>query len=145
MSSGIKITSDEMRYMALLESVTGAVARDCIIDDKVERVIFIVKPGDVGLAIGRKGSNINMLRRMTNKDIEIVEYAENPVEFIKNTFAPAQVREVRITEKSDGKKIAVVTVEPRDKGVAIGKNGKNADRTRFLAKRYFEIDHVIIT
>jgi len=145
MSSGIKITSDEMRYMALLESVTGAVARDCILDDKAERVIFVVKPGDVGLAIGRKGSNIQMLRRMTNRNIEVVEYAESPVEFIKNTFAPAQVREVRITEKSDGKKIAVVTVEPRDKGVAIGKNGKNADRTRFLAKRYFEIDHVIIT
>jgi len=145
MSSGIKITSDEMRYMALLESVTGAVAKDCILDDKAERVIFVVKPGDVGLAIGRKGSNIQMLRRMTNRNIEVVEYAESPVEFIKNTFAPAQVREVRITEKSDGKKIAVVTVEPRDKGVAIGKNGKNADRTRFLAKRYFEIDHVIIT
>jgi len=36
-------------------------------------------------------------------------------------------------------------VEPSDKGAAIGKNGKTAERTRLLAKRYFCIDNVIIT
>jgi transcription antitermination factor NusA-like protein len=29
--------------------------------------------------------------------------------------------------------MAVITVNPKDKGVAIGKNGKNAERLRFLA------------
>jgi N utilization substance protein A len=52
---------------------------------------------------------------------------------------------VRITERPDGKSIAVVTINPRDKGVAIGKNGRNAERLRFLAKRYFQIQNVSIT
>jgi len=29
--------------------------------------------------------------------------------------------------------------------VAIGRNGKNAERTRFLVKRYFQIQNVSIT
>jgi N utilization substance protein A len=62
-----------------------------------------------------------------------------------NALKPAAVREVRITERTDGKTIAVVTVNPKDKGVAIGKNGKNAERLRFLAKRYFHVQTVSIT
>jgi N utilization substance protein A len=55
------------------------------------------------------------------------------------------VNEIRISERTDGKTIAVVSVDPKDKGVAIGKNGRNAERIRFLAKRYFQIQNVSIT
>ena len=134
-----------MRCIALFESVTGAVATDCIIDAKRDRVILVVKPGDAGLAIGKQGVRIKMVKNMLKKDVEIVEYAENPVDFIKNSFTPARVKEVRITERLDNKKIAVVTVEDSDRGVAIGKSGKTAERTRFLAKRYFQIDNVILS
>jgi N utilization substance protein A len=144
-TSGIKITCDEMRYIALFESVSGASVKDCIIDEEQERAIFIVNQGQVGVAIGRNGRNIHTLERMTGKKHEIIEYSEDPMQFIKNALKPAAVREVRITERTDGKKMAVVTVNPRDKGVAIGKNGKNAERLRFLAKRYFDIQNVSIT
>jgi N utilization substance protein A len=99
----------------------------------------------VGVAIGRGGRNIHTLERMTGKKHEIIEYSEDPAQFIKNALKPAMVREVRITERTDGKSIAVVNVNPKDKGVAIGKNGKNAERLRFLAKRYFQIENVSIT
>ena len=144
MSHKIRFTSDEMRYIALFESVTGAVATDCIIDRDRDRIIIIVKPGDAGLAIGKHGSRIKLLKRMVRKDIEIVEYADNPKDFIKNSFAPARIKEIRITDRLDNKKVAVVTVENRDKGIAIGKSGRTAERTRFLAKRYFQIDNVVI-
>ena len=144
MSHKIRFTSDEMRYIALFESVTGAVATDCIIDKERDRIIIIVKAGDAGLAIGKHGSRIKLLKRMVRKDIEIVEYADNPEDFIKNSFAPARVKEIRITDRLDNRKVAVVTVENRDKGIAIGKSGRTAERTRFLAKRYFQIDNVVI-
>jgi N utilization substance protein A len=145
MATGIKITADEMRYIALFESVSGASVKDCIVDEEQGRVIFIVNPGQVGVAIGRGGRNIHQLEKMTGKKQEIIEYSEDPAQFIKNALKPAAVKEVRVSERMDGKKIAVVTVAPKDKGVAIGKNGKNAERLRFLSKRYFNIQNVSIT
>jgi len=145
MSSGIRFTSREMRYIALFESITGATAKDCVVDEDLNRIIFVVKEGDVGAAIGRQGKNIHLLERMTGKKHEIIEHSESPAQFIKNALRPAQVQEIRITERPDGKSIAVVSVNPRDKGVAIGKNGRNAERIRFLAKRYFQIQNVSIT
>lgn len=145
MATGIKITADEMRYIALFENVSGASVKDCIVDEEQGRVIFIVNPGQVGIAIGRGGRNIHQLEKMTGKKQEIIEYSEDPAQFIRNSLKPAVVKEVRVSERTDGKKIAVVTVAPKDKGVAIGKNGKNAERLRFLAKRYFNIQNVSIT
>jgi N utilization substance protein A len=145
MTSGIKLTSNEMRYIALFESITSASVKDCIIDEEQGRVLYVVGQGQVGVAIGRGGRNIHTLERMTGKKQEIIEYSEDASQFIKNALKPAAVKEVRITEKVDGKSIAVVTVNPKDKGVAIGKNGRNAERLRFLAKRYFNIQNVSIT
>ena len=144
MDQRIRLTGNEMRYIALFENLTGEMANDCIIDDKRDRIILIVKPGNAGRAIGKHGSRIKMMRHMIKKNIEVVESADNPIEFIKNSFAPAKVKEVRITERLDNRKIAVVTIDQRDKGIAIGKNGKTAERTRLLAKRYFGIDNVVI-
>jgi N utilization substance protein A len=145
MTSGIKLTGTEMRYIALFESITSASVKDCIIDEEQGRVLYVVAEGQIGVAIGRGGRNIHTLERMTGKKQEIIEYSESPAQFIKNALKPATVGEVRITERSDGKSIAVVSVSPRDKGVAIGKNGRNAERLRFLAKRYFQIQNVSIT
>ncbi|RLI16078.1 NusA-like transcription termination signal-binding factor [Candidatus Bathyarchaeota archaeon] len=145
MTTGIKFTSTEMRYIALFESITGASVKDCILNEEQGRVIFVVNEGQIGMAIGKGGRNIRILERMTGKKHEIIEYSEDPAQFIKNAVKPAVVKEVRITERPDGKRIAVVSVHPRDKGVAIGKNGRNAERLRFLAKRYFQIQNVSIT
>lgn len=144
MAQKIHLTGDEMRYIALFESVTKAVVNDCIIDSKNDRVIMVVKSGNAGLAIGKHGERVKMLKNMIKKDVEVVEYSDNPVEFIKNSFTPAKAKEVRITERLDGRKVAVVTVGDSDKGVAIGKDGKTIERTRMLAKRYFQIDNVVI-
>jgi len=145
MTSGIKFTSREMRYIALFESITGATVKDCIVDNDLNRIIFIVKEGNIGMAIGRRGKNIHLLEKMTGKKHEVIEHSENPAQFIKNALKPAKVDEIRISERPDGKTIAVVSVKPKDKGVAIGKNGRNAERIRFLAKRYFQIQNVSIT
>ena len=145
MASGIKLTSVEMRFIALFQSITGATVKDCIVDSDLNRIIFVVKEGSIGMAIGKRGKNIHLLEKMTGKKHEVIEHSDNPAQFIKNALKPAKVDEVRITERMDGKTIAVISVNPKDKGVAIGKNGRNAERIRFLAKRYFQIQNVSIT
>lgn len=80
----IKLTSDELRLMSLFQSITSATTRDCIVDDKMDRVIFVVNKGQMGLAIGKGGSTIKQLQNMVAKKIELVEFSEDPVEFIRN-------------------------------------------------------------
>jgi len=133
-----------MQYISLFESITGATVRDCIIDDENNRIIYVVKEGEMGIAIGKRGKNVNLLEKMTGMKHEIIEFSDDPVKFIRNALRPARLREIRITQRTDGKKIAVVSVDPKDKGIAIGKNGRNAERIRFLAKRYFDISNVSI-
>jgi N utilization substance protein A len=142
-SQRIRLKGEEMRLIALFESITGATSKDCLIDEENDRVILIAKKGEMGLAIGKAGRNINTLRKMTGRQIEVVEAADEPEQLIKNSLAPARVKTIRITEKPDSK-IAVVEVDARDKAIAIGKNGRTIDKTRLLAKRYFQIDHITI-
>ncbi len=142
-TSRIKLTGEEMRFIALFENITGATANDCVIDNQYDRIIFVTKTGDMGLAIGKAGKNINMLRKMTGKPIEVVEFSDNIEGLVRNCLSPAKIREVRITERPD-RKIVVVEVDPKDKALAIGKNGRTIDKTRMLAKRYYQVDHVQI-
>jgi len=140
----IRLTAEEMRYIALFQDITMATAKDCIIDNNNNRIIFLVKEGQAGLAIGRGGSNVKRLNRLLGKDIEIVEYSEDFETLVKNIFAPARVRNIKLIKTSDGRKRLRVTVEPRDKGLAIGRGGRNIAKARLILKRYYDIDEVVI-
>jgi transcription termination/antitermination protein NusA len=140
----IKLTSDELRLMSLFQSITSATARDCIVDDKMDRVIFVVNKGHMGLAIGKGGSTIKQLQNMVAKKIELVEFSDDPAEFIRNMLNADMINDVRISERSDGTKQAVVTVDPRKKGAVVGREGRNAEKARLLARRYFQISNVLI-
>jgi N utilization substance protein A len=54
------------------------------VDDKMDRVIFVVNKGQMGLAIGKGGSTIKQLQNMVAKKIELVEFSDDASEFIRN-------------------------------------------------------------
>jgi transcription termination/antitermination protein NusA len=144
MTESIKITTDQMKLMSLFQNVTGATARDCIEDEKQDRVIFVVNPGKMGLAIGKGGSTIKNLQNVVKRNVELVEYSEDPVEFLKNMLNPKLVSEVTIKDRLDGSKQAIVMVDAKKKGIVVGREGRNAEKARLLAKRYFQISSVLI-
>jgi len=63
----IKLTPDEFSYLSLFQTITTAVSRDCVIDEKMDRVIFVVNKGQMGMAIGKGGSNIKQLQNTISK------------------------------------------------------------------------------
>ena len=63
---------EELRYMALLHDVTGVSAKDCIIDEEDSTIIFIVPPGQAGIAVGSKGRNVRRISKILGRRIEIV-------------------------------------------------------------------------
>jgi N utilization substance protein A len=52
--------------------------------------------------------------------------------------------EIHVSERTVGTKQAIVIVDPSKKGVVVGKDGRNAEKARLLAKRYFQISSVLI-
>jgi N utilization substance protein A len=116
-----------------------------VVDDKMERVIFIVNRGQMGLAIGKGGATIRQLQNVVTKKVELVEYSDDASDFVRNILNPQMVNDVKITHRTDGSKQAVVLVDAKRKGVVVGKEGRNAEKARLLAKRYFQISNVLIT
>lgn len=139
----IRLSQEELRFLSLLEGLTGTLASDCVWEKDTKRVVFVVRRKDVGKIIGRGGTTIRRLRDYFQKQIDIVEYSDRLKEFVANTLAPVKITNVEIHEKS-GKKTVVVTVNPKERGKAIGKNGRNIQRSRLLMKRHFRVNNVII-
>lgn len=144
MSEKIKLSPDEFRLLSLFQTITTAVARDCVIDDRMDRVIFVVNKGQMGVAIGKGGSNIKQLQTVITRKIELVEYAEDPIIFMKNIFNSDAIQNVKMIEKLDGTKQILVVVDVKKKGIVVGKDGRNVDKARTLAKRYFNIANVLV-
>ncbi len=140
----IKFTANEIRYIALFENMTGAMVKDCIIDDEHGKVTFVVKNGDMGLAIGKGGSTVSKVQRAVDKGIEIVELSDDPIQFIKNLLSPAEVQSVKVLQKESGEKIATVTADNTNKRIAIGKNGVNIERAKLIARRQHNINNIIL-
>lgn len=140
----IKLTSEQMRLMSLFQKVTKSTARDCVDDEKKDRIIFVVGSGKMGLAIGRGGVNIKSLQNMIKRNVELVEFHDEPEKFLKNLLNNKLVTDVEIVDAPDGTRQAKVTVDPGKKGIVVGREGRNAEKARLLAKRYFDISSVLI-
>jgi transcription termination/antitermination protein NusA len=130
--------------MSLFQSITSATARDCIVDDRMDRVIFVVNKGQMGLAIGKGGSTIKQLQNVVGRKVELVEFSDDASEFIRNMLNADMINEIRLSERLDGSKQAVVVVDAKKKGAVVGREGRNAEKARLLAKRYFQIASLLI-
>lgn len=140
----VKLSMDDMSLIATFERITGAAAVDVVLDEDGERIIFVVREKQLGKAIGKGGSNVKAAAEAFGRTIDVVEIADTPEEFVKSALAPARVEEVKIIVHRDGNRVASVTVKSEDRGIAIGKDGRNVARARILARRHFDLNNVVI-
>jgi len=139
----ITISEDAMRMIAQYENLTGAGARDCIVDDKFGRILFVINPGEMGLAIGKKGASVKKASDAFGKKVEVVEYNADKVQFLRNCFLPVQIQTVTFEPgEEEGTEVAYIEVKPEDRGLAIGKEGRNIIKAKKLALRQFDITNV---
>ena len=139
----VKLSSESIRLMSLFENQTGVIPRDCLIEDDDERVVIVVNSADMGRVIGKNGIIINRVSKTFDKSIEVIEFTDDVEQFVKNTLQPATVNRVRIQNRR-GQKVAVLDVPSRERGIAIGRNGRNIMKAKKLVLRHHDLEDIII-
>lgn len=77
-----------------------------------------------GACIGPMGQRARaVMSELRNEKIDIVDYSDDPAEFVKAALSPAKVSEVRIDEEGHR---AIAIVPDYQLSLAIGKEGQNA-------------------
>ena len=139
----VTLSDRERRYIALFEDEVGVTIRDCVVDDEYDRVLFVVKAGEMAEAIGPDGRHVDRIERRLDRRVELVEDADTPEAFVASALSPAAVYNVTVSENDDT--VAYAEVDHDDTGVAIGEDGRNIEAARLLARRHFEVDDVQLT
>ncbi|KAA0005581.1 MAG: NusA-like transcription termination signal-binding factor [Thermoplasmata archaeon] len=135
----ITFSNENMQYINMASRITRTEILDCMITE--DKLIFIVQKGQLGLAIGVKAKNLEKLRNLFKKNIKFVEYDPDKEKFIYNLCKPYRVNKIEL-EGEDDSVIAKIEVNVSDKSKLIGKDGRNIDAIRQLARRHHSIKDV---
>lgn len=72
----------------------------------------------------------NIVRELNNEKVDILEWTEDPVVFVREALSPVEPREITVDEEA--KKIFVIVQDDKDLSKAIGRRGQNARLTSRL-------------
>ena len=128
----IKYDINVMKFISLFESATGSNLRDCFIQE--EKIMFIVKSGQIGKALGKRGANIRKLENLLKKKIRIIEFDEDVLQFVKNAVYPLQIKDI----SEENNIITITPVDLKTRGYLIGRSASNLRNTEKIIRRYFE-------
>ncbi len=133
----IKYDINLMKFISLFETLTRAKVKDCI---EGNPLIFVVKNGEIGKAIGKKASNIRKVENILKRKIKIIEFNEDLIMFVNNVIAPVKAEEITKEDNT----IVIKDSDPKTKGKIIGRDSQNRKLCREIVSRYFEIDDIIV-
>ncbi|MEG1662948.1 MAG: transcription termination factor NusA [Clostridia bacterium] len=115
--------------MEVPELKAGLVKIESIVREAGFRTKFAVSSQDpnidaVGACIGNKGVRVNaVVAELSGEKIDVIEFCEDPMEYIARALSPAQVLMVSINEEE---KTSRVVVPDEKLSLAIGRSGQNA-------------------
>ncbi len=134
----MKLNRDLIQYIGLFEKITRTSVKNCFFQG--ECLVFVVSPGQKSKAIGKSAVNVKKISSLIKKKIKIVEFNSDPVKFINGYIYPVEAETVR----NDKGGIEVRVKSLSDKGLLIGRNGKNLDDLKSVVDYYFKIKDIKI-
>ena len=137
----VRLDNQTLLHIGLFERITKARVKDCV--EAEDKIIFMVDNGFISKAVGKNGENVSKLRKTIGKTIQIIEYSDDPMQFIKSVFHPYEVEKVDIESRGDVIH-ATVKVNPALKAKAIGRAGRNLKVCRDIIFRHHSIQSVSV-
>ncbi len=103
-------------------SIVGVV-REAGLRTKIAVTSNVPNLDAVGACVGNKGSRINaVINELNGEKIDIINYSENPADYIVAALSPAEVSEITVDTAAG---VANVLVPENKLSLAIGKGGHN--------------------
>ncbi|MCC7574124.1 NusA-like transcription termination signal-binding factor [Candidatus Woesearchaeota archaeon] len=121
-----------LQIMTMFEKITRAKLKDCFTNK--DKLYFIVQHGELRKALGDKKENVQKLVKATNRNIKIVEFNPNVLDFVKNIMHPLKMEDINMIE-------GIITIKGTDtktKGLMIGARAQNLRNYEDIVKKYFE-------
>jgi len=117
------VFSQEIPEIAAGDVIIKGIARDAGNRSKVSVFTEDESIDPIGSCIGQRGSRITtIIEELGGEKIDIIQYSEKPVEYIKNSLSPAKVENVELDEEN---KEALAMVASDQFSLAIGRGGQN--------------------
>lgn len=129
----MKYDQELIGFINFFENLTRARVKDAFID-KDDRVVFIVNEGEMGKAIGKKGSNIKKVSNLLKKKVRVIEFSSDSVKFVKNAIYPIVAESVL----KEGEEIIIKDNETSKKALLIGRDQRNLKALQELVGKYFK-------
>lgn len=134
----MKLSKEEILYMRAIASLAKVDAKACIAEGNT--VSFLVPPGQMGAAIGKKGNTIKMFREKTGKKMEVYEYHKKAEDFVKKALKGVEMTNIE-KKNVEGKNIISLALDPTNKRKLMQAPGSLA-RVRKVASTVYGIGEV---
>ena len=127
-----KYDVETLQLMNLFEKITRAKLKDCFVNK--DKLFFIVQHGELRKSLGPKKENIQKLVKATNRNIKIVEFNPNVLDFVRNVMHPLRMEDITL----DGTVITIMGTDTKTKGLMIGARAQNLRNYESIVQKYFE-------
>ncbi|VVC03557.1 KH domain protein [Candidatus Bilamarchaeum dharawalense] len=130
----VELTEDDLTMFSNFEKITHVMPSDYIATES--SILFLVSPDVLGKAIGKNASNIKKLGEVFRKRVIIVADSPDLEIFIRNFFGNIKIYEMEVRDIM-GEKAVMLTIEEKDRGIAIGRDGERIKAAKTLLKKKF--------
>ncbi len=130
----VELNEDDLKIFSTFEQLTHVMPTDYVVSSS--SLVFLVSEESLGKAIGKKASNIEKLRKVFRKRVVVVSDKDNPEDFVRSFFGNVHIIEIE-SRNVMGETALMMTVDEKDRGIAIGKDGERIKAAKSLLQKKF--------
>jgi N utilization substance protein A len=133
----VELTSEDLHFISIFSKITKCTPTNIFKTDF--GLVFLVNPFDLGKAIGKNARNISVLKKKFGINVLVLPDVNDPEAFVRHTLSNVKVISAEIRE-APGQKVLFLTIDERDKGIALGKKGRRIKMIKQILKEKYGVD-----
>ena len=130
----VELTGDDLTILSNFEKITHVMPSDYLSTDTL--MVFLVDQQSLGRAIGKGGSNIQKLKDLFRRKVVIVGDNADLEGFLRSFFNNIEIHNIEVRDVM-GEKAVMLTIDEKDRGIAIGRDGERIKAAKVFLKKKF--------